>query len=178
MKLSDTNNQVILVDEDDSQIGVMDKLEAHQKGLLHRAYSVFIFNKKNELLIQRRTYDKYHSGGLWTNTCCSHPQPGEYLNESVKKRLQEEMGITCDLSFAFRFIYRSQLDNGLSEHELDHVFFGQYSNDPIPNPVEVSDWKYKSFHSLTEEIQLNPEKFTSWFKICLPQMQEYLENKK
>src|ERR1035437_238790 len=136
------NKKVILVDENDVPRGTMEKMEAHRKGELHRAFSIFVFNSNGELLLQRRAVDKYHSGGLWTNTCCSHPQPGENLMESAQKRLNEEMGIECALEPVFHFIYKTKLNNELTEHELDHVFIGNYSDSPKINTQEAAEWKY------------------------------------
>lgn len=158
---------VILVDEHDHAIGQMEKLTAHQKGLLHRAFSVFIFNRKGELLLQRRAARKYHSAGLWTNTCCSHPRPEEALEAAANRRLQEEMGMNCDLSKQFSFIYRADFPNGLIEHEFDHVFFGLSDLEPIPNKAEVEEWRYVSLESLSKEIDTQPEAFTAWLRISL-----------
>jgi len=168
------NKQVILVNNDDTERGTMEKMEAHLKGELHRAYSVFIFNSKNELLLQRRAINKYHSGGLWTNTCCSHPQPGENMNESARKRLIEEMGIDCVLKNVFHFIYKIKLDNQLIEHELDHVFIGL--NDEIPeiNLQEVMEWKYVKIDEIKKSLELNPESYTVWFKIIFERVLEHI----
>ena len=165
---------VILVDELDNQVGVMEKLKAHEEGVLHRAYSIFLFNDKGELLLQQRNHDKYHSGGLWTNTCCSHPKPGETIKEGALKRLQEEMGISAPINFAFSFIYQVDFENGLTENEFDHVFIGEFKDDPVPNPEEVADWRYTSIEDIKTEMSLNPEAFTEWFKIALPMVEEYL----
>lgn len=159
--------QVILVNEKDEQIGLMEKMEAHEKALLHRAFSVFLFNEKDELLLQQRAHSKYHSGSLWTNTCCSHQRAGETSIQAGKRRLQEEMGITADLSNAFQFIYKAQLDNNLTEHEFDHVLFGEFNGSPQPNPEEVSAWRYESLENISAEIKDKPDQFTEWFKICL-----------
>lgn len=162
--------QVILVNEKDEQIGLMEKMEAHRKALLHRAFSVFLFNENDELLLQRRALSKYHSGGLWTNTCCSHQREGESSIEAGKRRLKEEMGIEAELNNAFEFIYRAELDNDLTEHELDHVLFGSFSGDPAPNPEEVCEWRYTSLQNIQEEIEKEPQKFTEWFKICFKEV--------
>ncbi|TCD10440.1 isopentenyl-diphosphate Delta-isomerase [Pedobacter frigidisoli] len=159
--------RVILVDENDLPTGQMEKLEAHQKGKLHRAFSVFIFNTKNELLLQQRAKDKYHSGGLWTNTCCSHPRFGESNLEAAKRRLEEEMGMKCNLSYGFNFIYKAEFEDGLIEHELDHVFFGSSDEIPEINKSEVESYRYVSLDLLKEEIDSNPSQFTPWLKICL-----------
>ena len=155
---------VILVDIHDTPIGTMEKLEAHQKGVLHRAFSIFLFNDQKELLLQKRANGKYHSAGLWTNTCCSHPAPQENLMESVQNRLGEEMGITTDLSPIFSFTYKAVLENGLTEHELDHVFIGHFNESPSINPIEASDWKYASLEEINGEIKDHPESYTYWFK--------------
>lgn len=160
-------DQVILVNEKDEPIGTMGKLEVHQKGLLHRAFSVFIFNDKGEMLLQRRALSKYHSAGLWTNTCCSHPQPNEDTLAAANRRLREEMGMRADLTHKTSFIYKTPFDNGLTEHELDHVFIGSTNNDPVINKEEVDSFKWMSLEAIKTEIKTNPNKFTSWFKIAL-----------
>lgn len=151
----------------------MDKMEVHQKGLLHRAFSVFIFNTKGELLLQQRAAKKYHSGGLWTNACCSHPLPGEDVKASAEKRLQEEMGFSIPLTKAFSFVYKTEFENGLTEHEYDHVFTGVYESDITPDPEEVQDYCYMTEEAISESIASHPQKYTSWFKIAFPKMQEY-----
>jgi isopentenyl-diphosphate delta-isomerase len=163
---------VILVNEADAVIGQMAKLEAHQKGVLHRAFSLFIFNSKGELLLQQRAMHKYHSPGLWTNTCCSHQRAGESNIEAGKRRLGEEMGISCELTDVFSFIYKASFDNGLTEHELDHVMVGQYEANPIINKEEVMDYKWLSLQNLKMDMDKNPERYTAWFKIIL---NEYLQ---
>lgn len=157
---------VVLVDEQDKELGTMEKMQAHQEGKLHRAVSVFIFNSKNELLLQKRAHDKYHSAGLWTNTCCSHPRPAEAPEAAAHRRLKEEMGLACNLQFAFTFIYKAHLDNALTEHELDYVYKGVSNEHPENNPTEVSEWKYISVSELDTDIKQHPEKYTEWFKIC------------
>ena len=157
--------QVILVDELDNEIGTKEKMQAHKEALLHRAFSVFIFNKKRELLLQRRALKKYHSPGLWTNTCCSHPRPNEILINAAKRRLVEEMGFDCDLFYQFNFIYKASLDQGMTEHELDHVYFGTYEGEIIINPEEVSEYKFVSITELEININKQPHLFTEWFKI-------------
>mgnify|MGYP003658742840 FL=1 len=154
---------VILVDQSDNQIGIMEKLEAHEKGLLHRAFSVFIFNQHNQMMIHQRALNKYHSPGLWTNACCSHQQPGESNEQAAHRRLFEEMGFDCELEKQFEFTYRAEFSNGLIEHEYDHVFVGQYSAKPQPNPSEVNDWKWININDLEEDTLENPEKYTPWF---------------
>ncbi|MFN0047616.1 MAG: isopentenyl-diphosphate Delta-isomerase [Cytophagales bacterium] len=159
--------RVVIVDENDNNLGTEEKLEAHKKGLLHRAFSIFIFNEKKQLLIHKRNSQKYHSGGLWTNTCCGHPRPNEAVEKAAFRRLYEEMGFSCTLEKQFDFIYKADFDNGLTEHELDHVFTGQFSNDPNPNPVEVEDWRFVDWDWLLKDVNLHPKKYTVWFKICL-----------
>ena len=163
-------DKVILVDNNDNQIGLMPKLEAHEKGVLHRAFSVFIFNNHGELMLQRRALTKYHSPGLWTNTCCSHQRDGESNISSGKRRLNEEMGFDTELQNAFEFIYRADLDKGLIEHEYDHVFVGNYSRPFVPNEQEVEDWKYIGLPELKAEIVHKPELFTPWFKIAFERL--------
>lgn len=157
---------VVLVNTKDKEVGFMDKMEAHQKGLLHRAFSVLIFNSKNEFLIQRRADTKYHSAGLWSNTCCSHPAPEEGIIEASHRRLKEEMGLTCDtLTDLYHFIYKIEFENHLFEHELDHVIVGFTDSQPVLNPSEASDWKYISFEELKKDIAANPDSYTFWFKV-------------
>jgi len=158
--------KVIIVDKKDNQIGIEEKLAAHLKGKLHRAFSVFIFNSKGEMLLQKRAKSKYHSGGLWTNTCCSHPRPNQNLKDEAKKRLKEEMGIECDLKEISSFIYKVNLGN-LTEHEFDHLFLGKFDGDPKPNKEEAEDWKWVSPKELRKDVKENPEKYTYWFKIIL-----------
>ena len=161
------NDQVVLVNENDDQIGLMQKLEVHQKGMLHRAFSVFIFNSNGELLLQKRAFGKYHSEGLWSNTCCSHPLPDENTSDAALRRLREEMGISASLNFLYSFIYNAELDNGLTEHELDHIFWGISNDLPIINAHEVGDYKYMSMDNLQRDILDNPDNYTEWLKICL-----------
>ena len=156
---------VILVNKYDEELGLMEKMEAHEKGVLHRAFSIFLFNSKGELMLQRRALSKYHSGGLWTNTCCSHPRQGETVLEAAHRRLQEEMGMTCEMEQAFSFIYRAELDHGLTEHELDHVVLGFTDDSPILNPSEVMDWKYMPMDAVAKDIKDYPEFYTEWFKV-------------
>jgi len=154
---------VVLVDEKDKELGTMEKLQAHREGKLHRAVSVVIFNSKKEMLLQKRAASKYHSAGLWSNACCSHPRPGEQALAAAKRRLFEEMGIQCELKEMFDFTYQIQLAGGLSEHELDHVFAGICDEAPKPNPAEVSDWKFVSVNEIQEQLQKDPAAFTGWF---------------
>lgn len=171
------NELLILVDENDRETGVMDKLSVHEMGLLHRAFSVFIFNSNNELLLQQRAIEKYHSGGLWSNTCCSHPKISEEMDEAVARRLKEEMGLGTELSFQFKFLYQVDFSNGLKEHELDHVYFGICDDKPAPDVDEVMNWKYIPLDELTKEIGLNPGNYTEWLKICLPQVEKVIKQK-
>ena len=159
--------RVILVDENDNPLGTMEKMEAHEKGVLHRAFSVFIFNNKGEMLLQQRAFSKYHSGGLWTNTCCSHPREGEPTINAAHRRLQEEMGFDCDIEKVFDFIYKKELDQGLTEHELDHVFIGEFEGEVCFNKEEVNAYAYISIQNLLEEVSQRPQQYTEWFKICL-----------
>jgi isopentenyl-diphosphate delta-isomerase len=174
MLKKDNEEFVILVDENDVQLGLMEKMEAHEKGLLHRAFSVFIFNKKGEFLLQRRALSKYHSGGLWTNSCCSHPREGESAVEAGKRRLMEEMGFVCDIEEQFTFIYKSKLDNELTEHELDHVLFGTYEGEIDFNRDEVMDYKYVPLNELIKDMNDNPDNYTIWFKICFEEVKTKL----
>lgn len=166
--------QVILVDEQDQPIGLMEKQSAHIGPHLHRAFSVFVFNKKGELLLQQRAFSKYHSPGLWTNTCCSHPRDGETVLEAASRRLMEEIGIQCELREIYTFIYMASVGKGLTEHEFDHVLIGQ--SDEIPNidPEEVASWKYMSLDNLKKDIERYPELYTAWFKITFEEMTQYV----
>ncbi|WP_134091781.1 isopentenyl-diphosphate Delta-isomerase [Olivibacter sp. XZL3] len=155
--------EVILVNEQDEAVGSMEKLEAHQKGLLHRAFSIFIFNPDGELLLQRRAIEKYHSGGLWTNTCCSHPEPGESLLSAGNRRLMEEMGFSASIRPLFAFVYKAPFPNGLIEHEFDHVFVGEFNGPVQANEEEVMEYKWISYQSLKEVTLSKPENFTFWF---------------
>lgn len=166
--------KVILVDENDNQIGLMPKMEAHEKAVLHRAFSVFIFNDKNELMLQQRALHKYHSPGLWTNTCCSHQRDGESNIEAGKRRLNEEMGFVTDLRETTSFVYKAPFDNGLTEHELDHVMIGNYNEEPIINKDEVASWKWMPLEDVKVDIALRPEKYTAWFKIIFEKFYEHI----
>ena len=170
-----SKENVILVDEKDNQVGLMPKLEAHQKGLLHRAFSVFIFNSDYKLLLQKRASSKYHSGGLWTNTCCSHPRDGEDTADAANRRLYEEMGIKTSLRKVYEFIYRAELDNNLIENEFDHVFYGIYNDDPILNTDEADDFKWIDMETLRNDIDNNQDQFTVWFKIAFDYFYNYLK---
>ena len=168
------NEKVILVDQSDNKIGLMDKMEAHEKGVLHRAFSVFIFNKSNELMLQKRAHSKYHSPGLWTNTCCSHQRDDESNIEAGKRRLFEEMGFTTDLTETTSFIYRAAFDNDLIEHELDHILIGSYENSPNINKTEVDSWKWMQLEDIKEDIEISPNNYTVWFKIIFQKYYEYI----
>lgn len=167
---------VILVNENDECIGYMEKIEAHQKALLHRAFSVFIFNSKKELLLQQRAYHKYHTPGKWTNTCCSHPQKGETTIYAANRRLIEEMGLSVNLQFLFKFTYIAPFDNTLTEHEIDHVFIGYSDELPNINKDEVNDFKYASIENILEDMNINPQDYTPWFRIILEKYNSYIEN--
>lgn len=157
--------KVILVSKNDDQLGLMGKMEAHEKGVLHRAFSVFVFNNKGELLLQQRALEKYHSPGLWTNTCCSHQRDGESNIDAGKRRLQEEMGFSCALEEVFWFVYKASFENGLTEHELDHVMVGYYQDDPEINKEEVASFKWMSLEDIKADILNQPGLYTEWFKI-------------
>ena len=169
--------QVILVNEKDEPIGLMGKMEAHEKGLLHRAFSVFIFNSKQEVLLQQRAACKYHSPNLWTNTCCSHPRAGETNQQAGERRLQEEMGLQVPLREVFSFIYKAPFDNGLTEHEYDHVLVGYSVAQPQINPEEVASWKWLSLEAIKEDILQAPERYTAWFKIIFEEFYHHLLSK-
>ena len=169
-----TENNVILVDKQDNAIGTMEKMEAHVKAVLHRAISVFIVNSQGEWLLQQRTFDKFHSKGLWTNTCCSHPYPGETSLEAGHRRLMEEMGMKAEVREIFSFMYIQELENGLTEHEFDHVFVGISDDLPQPHPEEVMDYKYVSFDELKADVALHPENYTAWFKLIFERVGEII----
>ncbi len=159
--------QVILVDQNDVETGLMEKMEAHRRGVLHRAFSVLIYNSKGDMLLQKRAKSKYHSGGLWTNACCSHPQPGEQIEKAVNRKLKQEMGIDLNPSFAYKFTYHAPLDNNLTEHEIDHVFVGRFDGEPNINHEEVEEWKFAEMEKIKMDAALNPEKYTAWFRMLL-----------
>jgi isopentenyl-diphosphate delta-isomerase len=169
---------VILVNQNDEQIGLMPKLEAHEKAVLHRAFSVFILNNKNEMMLQQRAHQKYHSPLLWTNTCCSHQREGETNIEAGSRRLFEEMGFKTELKELFHFIYKAPFDNGLTEHELDHVMIGYYNDKPEINTDEVEDWKWMKIEDVCADIKKQPEIYTVWFKIIFDEFYHYLEDHK
>ena len=166
--------QVILVNEKNEQIGLMPKLEAHEKALLHRAFSVFVFNDKNELMLQQRALGKYHSPGLWTNTCCSHQREGETNIQAGKRRLQEEMGFVTELEDSISFIYKAPFDNGLTEHEYDHVLLGKYNQEPKINPDEVAAWKWMPLEEVKKDMEMQPEHYTAWFKIIFDKFYQHI----
>ena len=161
---------MVLVDENDVQTGTMEKMEAHEKGLLHRAFSIFIFNEKGEFLLQQRALNKYHNGGLWTNTCCSHPFPGEDVINAANRRLCEEMGFKTELSPVFNFTYKATFDNGLTEFEFDHVFTGIYDGAIYPDKNEVNDYSFKLLDNIQNSLSVNENQYTEWFKIALPKV--------
>ena len=163
--------EVILVDENDNAVGTMEKMEAHRLGKLHRAFSVLPFNSQGELLLQKRAKNKYHSAGLWTNTCCSHPVPGEKIEDAAARRLKEEMGIDAKPSFAYKFLYKAELDKNLTEHELDYVFIGTFDGKPSINAAEVEDWKFVNLEWLKKDLKKNPNEYTCWFKIIMDREQ-------
>lgn len=167
--------KVVLVDANNRQTGTMEKTEAHEKGLLHRAFSVFILDSSGQLLLQRRSSGKYHSPGLWTNTCCSHPRPGESVKDAAIRRLKEEMGITCSLKESFTFIYKADFDNGLTEYEFDHVLIGVTDSDPVPNPEEADSYKYVDPDHLAKDIHNRPDNYTVWFRIAYPRVKQIIK---
>ncbi len=166
---------VILVNKHDLPLGTMEKMEAHEKGVLHRAFSVFTFNKEGKLLLQRRSLEKYHSPGLWANTVCSHPHAGEKILDAAHRRLQEEMGFDCELEDVFSFVYNADVGQGLREHEYDHVFVGICNAIPKPDTNEVGDWKYVDFDDLLKDVVIHPESYTMWFRIAIKELNKYRE---
>ena len=171
-------HEVILVNEIDEAIGSMEKMEAHEKALLHRAFSVFLFDKDGNMLLQKRAATKYHSPSLWTNACCSHPMPGESTEQAALRRLQEELGFTVGLNKAFHFTYKAAFDNGLTEHEFDHVFVGEYEGSMVLNTEEVSEVCYKSMADIRTEIDRKADHYTAWFKIAFPLLEEWMQQNK
>ena len=167
------NKKVIVVNDSDEEIGLMEKMEAHKKGILHRAFSVFIFNSKGEMLLQQRAFSKYHSGALWTNACCSHPLAGEDTLSAAQKRLYEEMGFETTLNKIFDFIYRTEFDNGLIEHEFDHVYVGEYDGKIKMNPDEVQDFCFKTLEDIRYSLSIKPQKYTSWFQLAFPKIETW-----
>ncbi len=168
---------VILVDEHDNEVGVMNKLDAHRPPVLHRAFSVFVFNSNNEMLLQQRAHGKYHSPGLWTNACCSHPMPGETTHAAALRRLKEELGFETPIEKIFEFTYKADFDNGLSEHEYDHVFAGFYDGVPQPNADEVAACRYASVDEIAEWMRAEPEQFTAWFHIAFPRILVWMKRR-
>ena len=169
------NNELILVNERDEVIGHMEKMEVHRKGLLHRAFSVFIFDEKGNMLLQQRAAGKYHGAHLWTNACCSHPYPEENVEDAALRRLKEELGFQTPVDKIFDFIYRSEVENNLVEHEFDHVFAGSYEGEMKLNPEEVEAVRYVNMKEVEEELTLTPEHFTTWFRIAFPRIKEWWE---
>lgn len=165
--------EVILVDQNDKEIGTEEKIKAHKEATLHRAFSIFVFNPKGELLLQKRAKSKYHSAGLWTNTCCSHPRPGEPLEEAAHRKLKQEMGFDTELKEMFSFIYKAEFANGLTEHEFDHVFIGKWDGEPTINPEEVGKWKWVNVQDLQKDMKEHPDNHTEWFKISLERVLEH-----
>jgi len=165
--------QVILVNGQDEETGVAEKMEAHQQGWLHRAFSVFIFNSRGEMLLQQRALDKYHSGGLWTNTCCSHPRPGESTQVAAERRLKEEMGFQVSLEKVFDFVYKADFDNGLTEHEFDHVFAAEYEGPVNFNKEEVMGYSYRSMQQIAQSMETDPAQYTAWFRLAFPRVQSW-----
>lgn len=162
-----STEHVVLVDEQDNELGTMEKMQAHREGRLHRAFSIFVFNDQNEMLLQRRAASKYHSPGLWSNACCSHPRPGEAVVDAAHRRLQEELGFDCALNPTFSFLYRAQLEAGLIEHEYDHVLFGRYSGAPAPDPAEADACTFEPEEVIRQALADDPQKFTAWFRLCV-----------
>ncbi|HKH61369.1 MAG TPA: isopentenyl-diphosphate Delta-isomerase [Flavitalea sp.] len=165
--------QVILVNESDDELGVMEKMEAHYKPTLHRAFSVFILNSQGKMLLQKRAGHKYHSAGLWTNACCSHPRPGENIEAAASRRLEEELGFSTRLEKVFDFIYQASFGNGLYEYEYDHVFMGEYDQQIDPNPEEVSDYCFMEIDAIQVSLHSNPERYTAWFAIAFPKIVQW-----
>lgn len=157
---------VVLVNEEDEAIGVEEKMRAHLDGALHRAFSIFVFNSEGHLLLQKRSGTKYHSRGLWSNTCCGHPRPGESIEAASRRRLREEMGFDCEVEEVFKFIYRAELEGGLFEHEYDHVLVGRFDGEPAPDGAEADDWKWVDMETLGADVRARPAEYTYWFKVC------------
>ncbi len=170
------SEKVILVNEKDEVIGSMEKMQAHQEGLLHRAFSIFILDGQGRMLLQQRALTKYHSAGLWTNACCSHPRPGEETLSAANRRLKEELGFQTELKHVFTFTYETNFENGLTEHELDHVFFGEYNGELSPDPMEVMDSRLETPENIRKELIKDPNSFTSWFRIAFPKVEEWINH--
>lgn len=167
---------VVLVDEKDQEKGLMEKQQAHVEGVLHRAFSVFIFNNDHQLMLQQRALSKYHSPGLWTNTCCSHPREGELPEAAAHRRLMEEMGFDCPVEKAFDFVYKADVGGGLIEHEFDHVFIGKFDNEPVINRGEVHSWEFRTMDEIREDMKNHPERYTVWFKIAFDEVDQHLNH--
>jgi len=167
---------VILVDENDLETGVMEKMQAHREAVLHRAFSVFIFNPDGKLMLQQRAFSKYHSPGLWTNTCCSHPRPGETTLDAAHRRMLEEMGFDCEFQEVFSFVYKAAFDNDLTEHEYDHVFIGTSDKLPVINTAEAAAYRFASIPEIREEMISDPEKFTIWFRIAFDRVEQFMNS--
>ena len=176
MVMDDTKERVILVDLNDNPLGTMGKMEAHIKAVLHRAFSVFVFNDQGELMLQQRAMHKYHSPGLWANTCCSHPRPDEEVMQAAHRRMVEEMGFDCELTKLFDFVYKAELEHGLSEHEFDHVLVGTYNGEPVINTEEVMEWRWRSMDDIAADLKLRPEEYTIWFRIAFDRVYEYIQS--
>lgn len=174
----DSTEEVILVNERDEEIGRMEKHAAHRQPVLHRAFSIFLFDANGRMLLQQRAAGKYHSPLLWTNACCSHPRPGERTEEAAARRLTEELGLRIPLEHRFAFTYQAEVGNGLTEYELDHVYFGTVREAPAPNPLEVEAWRYVELEALREEMTAHPDRFTAWLHICWPMVEEHLSKKR
>lgn len=170
-------NKVVLVNPQDEALGEMDKMEAHVTGLLHRAFSIFIFNYKGEMLTHQRAYNKYHGGGLWTNACCSHPQWDEDVKEAALERLQYEMGLECTINKAFPLLYKTRVENNLIEHEYDHIFIGYTDARPLPHPNEVQHYQWISPDILQQKMNEQPDNFTYWFRMAMPNVLTRLQDK-
>jgi isopentenyl-diphosphate delta-isomerase len=173
--MKDTEEQVILVDIYDNPLGTMEKMEAHIKAVLHRAFSAFVFNDRGELMLQQRAMHKYHSPGLWANTCCSHPRAGEDVIQAAHRRMVEEMGFDCELTKLFDFVYKAALEHGLSEHEFDHVLVGTYNGEPVINEEEVAAWRWRSMDDIAADLKLIPHEYTIWFRIAFERVYEYIK---
>lgn len=168
--MEEMREMVVLTDADDVEMGVLEKLQAHRTGVMHRAFSIFLLNTAGELLLQRRAVGKYHSGGLWSNACCGHPRPGEDTLEAATRRMTEELGLTSELTHLFSFVYTAELDGGLVEHELDHVFVGWTDEVPNPDPEEVGDWRWMGVEQIRTWLEVEPEAFTAWFTPALERL--------
>lgn len=169
--------KVVLVDKNDQELGAMNKMEAHEKGVLHRAFSVFVFDNNDKLIMQRRALSKYHSPGLWANTCCSHPRKNEITKEAAHRRMKEEMGFDCEIQKAFDFVYNSDVGQGLTEHEFDHVFIGYFDDEPLINSDEVDSWKKMTLEEIEADMNENPDFYTVWFRIAFPRVKKFMNTK-